>query len=310
MTCQAVNSPPVSRDGGSRSPTDSNAFERSARRLLIRAAKPVASNVVYGMAAPAQTKVGRRIEWLAVAGAVAQAFLYCAIGFTAIRAAIYAGDTPQNTAGALKEMAAGLIGRTTIGFLALAFMCIASARIVEAWRGRVRHLGDIRGVAVRVWSAAVAVVYGGLAMLSLRFFFQPSAPADENTSHWAALTIARPFGPWLLGGIGIVTAGFGVHQLITALPQGDFPRWMRYCGLYGRLSFALLLIVIGGSATTAAAFRSPGNARGVSGALTFLQHQLFGPVLLAGLGGGLLMYGVFSAIQAFRNPSNQVNAAV
>ncbi len=310
MTCQAVNSLPVSRDGGSRSPTDSNAFERSARRLLIRAAKPVASNVVYGMAAPAQTRVGRRIEWLAVAGAVAQALLYFAIGVTAIRAAICVGDAPQNTAGVLKEMAAGVVGRTIVGFLALAFMSIASARLVEAWRGRVAHLGHSRAVAVRVWNGAVAVIYGGLAMLALRFFFQPSAPADERTSDWAALTIAHPFGLWVLGCIGVVTVGFGLHQLITALPRRDCPRWMRYCGLYGRLSFALLLIVIGGSATMAAAFRSPGEARGVSGALTYIQHQLFGSVLLAGIGGGLLMYGVFSAIEAFRNPSTQVNAAV
>ncbi len=193
------------------------------------------------MAAPAQTRIGRRIEWLAVAGAVAQALLYCAIGVTAIRASIYVGDTPQNMAGVLKEMAAGLIGRTTVGFVALAFACIAAARLVEAWRGRVEHLGHTRAVAVRVWSAAVALIYGGLSMLALRFFFQPSAPADETTSDRAALAIAHPLGPWVLGSIGVVTVGFGVHQLITALPQRDCPRWMRYCGLYGRFSFALLL---------------------------------------------------------------------
>ncbi len=85
---------------------------------------------------------------------------------------------------------------------------------------------------------------------------------------------------------------------------------MRYCGLYGRVFFAVLLILIGGFAIMAAVFRSPGEARGVSGALTFLQHQLFGPVLLAGIGIGLFMYGVFSAIEAFRNPSTQVNAPV
>lgn len=262
------------------------------------------------MASPAHARVRRRIEWLAVSGAVAQAFLYCAIGFTALRAAIYVGDAPQNTAGALKEMAAGVTGRTTVGFVALAFMCIAAARIVEAWRGRVRHSRDATAAAIRVWNGVVAVIYAGFAMLALRFFFQPSAAADERTSDWAALTISHPLGRWLLAGVGIITVGFSVHQLVTALPKSDCPKWMRYCGLYGRVSLALLLIVIGGSAIIAAAFRSPREARGVSGALTLLQHQLFGAVLLGIIGLGLAMYGVFSAIDALRNPSTQVNATV
>jgi hypothetical protein len=268
------------------------------------------ASVVSGMAAAAPTRVGQRIKWLAVTGALAQAFLYCAIGSTALRAAMYAGHTPQNTASALKEMAAGVIGRTTVGFVALAFMCIASARLVEAWRGQVQHLGRTKEAAVRAWSAAAAVIYGGFAMLALRFFFQPSARADERTSDWAAVAIAHPFGPWLLGSIGVVIVGFGVYQFITPVSQRGCPTWMRYCGLYCRLSFALLLILMGGSASAAAAFRSPGEARGVSGVLTLLQHQLFGPLLLAGIGLGLLMYGMLFAVEAFRNPSGQLNAAV
>ncbi|MBA3883389.1 MAG: DUF1206 domain-containing protein, partial [Chthoniobacterales bacterium] len=243
------------------------------------------------MAAPAQTRIGRRIEWLAVAGAVAQALLYCAIGVTAIRASIYVGDTPQNMAGVLKEMAAGLIGRTTVGFVALAFACIAAARLVEAWRGRVEHLGHTRAVAVRVWSAAVALIYGGLSMLALRFFFQPSAPADETTSDRAALAIAHP-----LGALGLRKHWRGHSRLrrtpahyrasSARLSKMDALLWVVWPFLVRAVA-----VVMGGSAVVAAAFRSPGDARGVSGALTFLQHQLFGPVLLAGIGVGLLVFG-------------------
>ncbi len=262
------------------------------------------------MAHPTQSRVGRRIEWLAVAGAVAQGLLYCAIGFTALRAAIYIGNTPENMAGALKEMAAGPIGRTTVGLVAVAFMCVASARLLEACLGQVRQQGHAKVAVVRVWNVAVAVVYAGLSFLALRFFFQPSTSANERTSEWAALLITHPLGRWLVGAIGVITALGGLQQLITADPADDCPKWMRYCGLYGRVSFAVLLILIGGSAIMAAVFRSPGEARGIGSALTFLQHQLFGPVLLAGTGVGLLMYGLMSAVEALRKPSTQANVTV
>ncbi len=262
------------------------------------------------MAPSTRSRVGRRIEWLAVAGAVAQGLLYCAIGFTAIRAAIYVGKTPESMAGALKEMAAAPVGRATVGVIAVAFVALASARLLELRLGRVRQPGRATAAAVRVWNVAVALMYTGLSFLALRFFFQPSTPADERTSEWAALLIAHPLGRWIVGVIGVITVFAGLQQLITAHQSHDCPRWMRYCGLYGRVSFAVLLILIGASVVMAAVFRSPGEARGISGALTFLQHQSFGPMLLFGVGVGLSLYGLVSALEAFRRPSAQVNATV
>lgn len=198
----------------------------------------------------------------------------------------------------------------TVGLVAIAFIAVASARLLEASLGRPRQQGHRIAAAVCVWNVAAAVMYAGFSSLALRFFFRPSAPAEERTSEWAALLIAHPLGRWLVGGIGVITALAGLQQLITAHSAHDCPKWMRYCGLYGRVSFAVLLILIGGFATMAAIFRSPGEARGLGGALTFLQHQSFGPVLLAGVGVGLLMYGLMSAVEAFRKPSTQVNAPV
>ncbi len=146
------------------------------------------------MAPSTRNRVGRLIEWLAVAGAFAQGLLYCAIGFTAIRAAIYVGKTRENMAGALKELAAGPIGRATVGLVAIAFIAVASARLLEATLGRPRQQEYPIAAAVRVWSLAAALMYAGFSILAPRFFFQPSAPAEERTGEWAALLIAHPLG--------------------------------------------------------------------------------------------------------------------
>jgi hypothetical protein len=213
-------------------------------------------------------------------------------------------------AGALKEMAATPMGRATVGVMAVAFIALASARLLELRHGRVSQPGRATATAVCVWNVAVALLYTGLSFLAVRFFFQPSTRADERTSGWAALLIAHPLGSWIVGVIGAITVVAGLLQLIPGHPSQDCPKWMRYCGLYGRVSFAVLLILIGASVVMAAVFRSPGEARGISGALTFLKHQSFGPMLLFGVGVGLLLYGLVSALEAFRRPSTQVNAMV
>lgn len=262
------------------------------------------------MAHRTKAMVSRRMEWLAVAGAAAQGLLYFAIGFTAIRAAVYVGKTPQNMTGVLKEMAATPIGRATLGLVAAGFIAIASARLLEVRLGQVTHRGHAKAAVVRLWNVVVGFVYAGISVLALRFFFQPSAPGDEKTSEWTALVIAHPVGRWLIGGIGVITAIAGLQQLITALPADDRAKWMRYCALYGRASFAVLLMLIGGSAIVSAVFRSPAEARGIGGALTFLQHQLFGATLLTVTGVGLVVYGLILAVEAFREPSSQLNATL
>ena len=65
--------------------------------------------------------------------------------------------------------------------------------------------------------------------------------------------------------------------------------------------YALLLFLFGAFAVIATIFRSPGEARGVGGTLSFLQDRIFGSLILAVFGFGLIAHGVMSAIEVVRD---------
>ncbi len=238
------------------------------------------------------------LERLTVAGAAARGLVYLVIGGTALRAIAYTSAQTRTFPGAFKTITTAPLGRVLLVFVAAGLAAFAISRVLEA-------ILVLRSRAREAWLAQSiglirALVYGVIAFLALRIALRPSRDQEGRASEWAAFAIVQPLGRWLLGLIGLVVIGLGVYQFVRAFQRHRLPLWAFALAFYGRSIYALLVLLLGAFALSAGIFRSPGEARGLGGTLSFLQERLFGPSLLAIFGCGMIVHGVMSAIEVVR----------
>ncbi len=239
------------------------------------------------------------LERLTIAGAAARGFVYLVIGATALRATGWTASEKHDFPGAFKTIALAPFGRVLLVLVGVGLAAFAVARVLEA-------VLVLRRRASEEWlaqsgGAITALIYGGLAFVALRIAYAPSTDQSGRAAEWAALLLAQPLGRSLLGLIGVIVAGVGVYQFGHAFRRRALPLWTLCLAIYGRVIYAFLLFLFGAFALVAAIFRSPGEARGMNGTLSFLQDRLFGSLILTVFGFGLLVHGVMSAIEAVRD---------
>ncbi len=73
--------------------------------------------------------------------------------------------------------------------------------------------------------------------------------------------------------IGAAIFAAELFQLSKAFRRLDLPLWALCLACYGRVTYALLLVLFGTFSIGAAIFRSLGEVRGLSGVLAFLQNR-------------------------------------
>lgn len=240
------------------------------------------------------------VEWLAMAGATARGFVYFVIGCTAIRAAIYAGSRARDIPGAFKTIVTAPIGRVLLvlvaaGLAAFAVTCAIDSAFQFSKKSRKReHM--LKGIS----GGVVAIIYAGLTLLAVRLLIDPAKPTGGRSAQWAAILFELPLGRWVVGAIGTIIIAVALQQAIRRNRTEKRGRWTRYVAWYAYGSRALILVMLGAFAIGAAVSGSATQVRGVSGAFRFLQRQMFGSILLACLGTGIALYGVFWALEVCR----------
>jgi hypothetical protein len=239
---------------------------------------------------------------LAVAGKIARGLVYMVAG----------GATAYAAAGARRETtdlreAFRLIYDAPFGQVLIA--CVSLGLITYAvWRALVGLLDadgrgtDAKALVRRAADLFVAGIYVSLAVLAARFAFGEGGTGGGNGhERWTALLLEQPFGQWLAGAVGLVIVGVGVFRLWKAF-AGDFgelqSKWLRCFARYGNAARGVIFLVIGGFMLVAAIYRTPGEARGLEGALRFLSDQPAGAVLVLVAGIGLALYGVNAIAEA------------
>jgi len=173
----------------------------------------------------------------------------------------------------------------------------------------VDHKGsDAKGLLSRSVNLGVAGVYAGLAYSALRIAMGDGGVqgSTEKTQDWTAWLLSQPFGPWLVGLVGLLVIGNGLFQLWRAL-RSDICKELN-CGgsrttveRLGRAGYAargVAFLTIGGLLIVAATYRDPSQAQGLDGALATLASQPFGPYLLGLVAAGLAAFGIFALIEA------------
>jgi hypothetical protein len=130
---------------------------------------------------------------------------------------------------------------------------------------------------------------------------------EQSARDWTAWLLARPFGRWLVGGVGLAVVGAGLGMAHVAWSASFMrrlgcdaatARWVVPLGRVGHAARAMVFVTIGAFLLVAAWQADPGEARGLGGALLALRAQPFGRALFALVALGLAAFGAFGFVEA------------
>ena len=251
------------------------------------------------------------IEQLARLGFASKAFIYATVGLLAGAAALNEGGTVTDTRGALRVILSHPFGNTVLFVLAVGLCGYSLWRVLDAVLDPDRHGTSAKGVAVRIGGALRALVYGALGIEAFRLArgLRAAGGSDAKVRMWTATVMAWPLGEWLIGLIGLITAGYGVWEIVKAIRdteddkrdlgslQGSTRRLLSRISRFGVAARAVIIVVLGLLLVRAALRHDPGQAEGVRGSMLELAGA-GGQWALAFIALGLIAYAVDQALHA------------
>jgi hypothetical protein len=188
--------------------------------------------------------------------------------------------------------------------IAIGLLCFAAWRLSQAFLNADHQGNGVAAFARRVVQAAAGVFYIGFAGVaaSTAIGWDDGGNSDNLARGWTAWLLAKPYGQWLMGAIGV---GFVVSAVAIAVTgyRAEFSRRLELdkgkrgvvtaLARFGFVARAVVYATIGCFLVFAALHSHSNEARGFGGALRFIQQQPYGSVLLGITALGLLAFGVY-----------------
>jgi hypothetical protein len=256
---------------------------------------------------------GSVTEGAARAGLTARGVIYLLVGALALQIAFGGSSEQADRQGALEEISEKPLGSVMLWALGIGLVGMAVWRLSEAVFGAAGP--DGRKATKRLASAARFVFYGFVAYSVLAFAAGESGgggggSSDEQSRDVTARALELPGGQWLVGaaGVGVIAAGvwIGVRAAMRSyhkhLRLGEMSRRTRrlvdVTGVGGGVARGLVFATAGVFAVRAAIEYEPDKAKGLDDTLRSFAESPVGPVLLACVAFGLVLFGLFSFAMA------------
>jgi hypothetical protein len=244
------------------------------------------------------------IETAGRAGYAAKGFVYVAVGGFATLAAIGSGSTSEGSRAALREIAQQPFGRILLGLTGIGLLGYVVWRIIQARYNPSSSGNGWKGLVKRIGYGSSAVVNLALAWYALQVSLQ-SAGSGGSKQEWTARLLAQPFGPWLVGAVGLAIIGAGLHLFYKAhnarfmkhLKSGRMSlkreTIVKRTGQFGLPARGVAFLLIGGFVVQAAIQTDPQEVEGLGAAFQTLANQPYGPWLMGVVAVGFVAYGVY-----------------
>lgn len=212
--------------------------------------------------------------------------------------------------GAMGALLDAPAGHVLLYIISIGLFGYAAWRLIEAIMDPERHGHDAKGIAMRIRSAAVAVIHVGLGYSALRIAMGHYAAAQDGrqSQHWTARALATPGGKYALYAIAAGLAGYGIYQLYCAakskldkqLSLGSLSqravRWVIGISRFGIAARGVVFVVTAGLFVKAVRDRNPSDAAGPTRSLRELFN--WGALPFAFVAVGLIAYGVYQLLDA------------
>lgn len=249
---------------------------------------------------------------LARFGYAAKGIVYVIVGVIALLSALEAGQRVASSRTALATILQQPYGEVMLALMAVGLFAYAVWRIVQAVKDTEHKGHDAKGIVKRVGYAVVGVLYLSLGASAVAMIQgEPSGGGgDQQAASWTARLMAQPFGPWLVGAVGLGFIGFGIYEaskgwrekfvrhLRVAEMSEKARQFARRSGKIGLIARGVVAGLVGVLLIVAALQSDPSEAHGLSGVLLALERQPFGPWLLGLVALGLVAYGLYMGVEA------------
>ncbi|WP_182170138.1 DUF1206 domain-containing protein [Flaviflexus equikiangi] len=246
----------------------------------------------------------RWFQIVARAGYVTTGLVHAMIGWICLRLGLWRdADQSADQSGALASFAEAPAGAALLLAGAVATAMLAAVHVLAS-------VGDLKNdLPSAVKAAGKAVLYGGLAVTAWSIGSGQSSDSGDTAESATAPLLASGLGRALviLAGAAIIAVGvYHVYKGTTRKfrndlsPSGDdkISSVIDMSGLVGYVAKGLALVGVGGMVMWAAISVDPDKARGLDAAFTEVLSFPAGGYLLAGMGIGFVLFGVYSVLRA------------
>lgn len=254
------------------------------------------------------------LENLARVGLIAYGVVHLLIAWLALQLAWGGGGQSADQSGAMETVASSPVGKPLLWVLGIGLVALALWQIAEVlrWRSGWSATGEARKRAVTktVKAVAKAVVYAALAFTAFRFATGNGSSSSAQQQQAAAGVFGWPGGRWLVGLLGLVVIGVGVHHVLKGVKKSFLKeidlasappaaeRTVTRLGQIGYPAKGVALAVVGALFVWAAVTFDPAKASGLDGALRTVLDAPFGKALLTLVALGIAAFGAFCFVRA------------
>jgi hypothetical protein len=257
----------------------------------------------FGREAQHSTWLDRGVRF----GMVTYGLVHLIIAWLAVQLAL--GQHHQNASqkGAMQTLAHQSFGPLLLWLIAIGMSLLTVWRVLELVAGHREYTGGKR-FRKRLVSAGKAVVYGYIAYLAFRYALH--SPAGSSGSSYTEKLMNQPYGPWLVGLVGVAIFAYGVQYARRGWTEkfmenldvrgtiGDTGTAYRWIGKVGYIAKGIAFMVVGGLFVAAGVTHHAKKSGGLDQALHTVLQQPFGPFLLILIAVGIACYGLFCFARA------------
>jgi hypothetical protein len=268
-------------------------------------AKEVASSVQ-------QTKMADRLIRV---GYLTRGIVYGLIGYLAAQTVINGQGKITDQKGALASIANQPFGKWVLIVVAIGLVGLFIWGLIRAIADPMHKGSDMKGLVERAGYLVSGIAYGSLFLPTLNLITGSSMKLIPSTGQSpqsaAAGIMGQPWGPYLIGLIGLILLVVGViriwdgyrakfHERFKSYEMTSEQRkWAERFGRVGYIALGIVFVTVGFLAVLAATTKNPARVSGLDGALQFLAQQPYGPWLLGLVALGLIAYAIYSFLGAF-----------
>lgn len=239
---------------------------------------------------------------LARTGHVANGILHLLIGIIAWNLALGTSGRSADQSGAIALLAGQPFG------MVLAWVCAAGCVLLGLWYLS-EALWDRQEALDGVKDGGKAVVYVAIGVLFAMAALGSGQDSGESASSFSAALMSHPAGAALLVAVGAGFIAAGAYHVVKGATRRftrdlehssnlTVSRAIRVTGTVGYVAKGIVLALVGLLFVVATVQHDPQEATGMDGALRALLDQPLGPVLLAAVGVGLMLFGVYSVMRS------------